>query len=196
MARRPNPRPKNTPSTIDRLLPELQELIGALRGQGRTIDEIRAKLLELDVEVSRSALGRHVRSMADAQVTMQRTRQMAEALVAKFGDQPDDKIARLNIEMAHGLLMRLMLETDVDQETGESSPIILSPEDAMFVARAVQSLTSASKVTEDRLVKAVARATEKATKAAAENVTKAARAKGLSKELVDAMRHAVLGSES
>lgn len=191
-------RKKNTPSTIDRLLPQLQELIGSLRGQGRTIDEIRAKLLELDADVSRSALGRHVRTLADAQVTMQRSRQIAEALVAKFGEESDDKLARLNIELAHGLVMRLLLATQIDPETGETVPIVLSTEDALFLARSVQSLTSAKKAnnseTRTMIKDAEERAARKATKEAAENATTAARAKGLSKETVDAIRLAVLGS--
>ncbi len=187
---------RHTPSTIDRLLPDLQALIGQLRNQGRTIDEIRAKLLELDVEVSRSALGRHVRSMAEAQVTMQRSRQLAEALVKEFGAEPDDKMARLNIELAHGLLMRLMLATHVDEETGEAAPIVLSPEDAMFVARAVQSLASASKTTEDRIEKRIEKARAEERNKAADNAATAARSKGLSKETVDAIRFAVLGSDA
>jgi hypothetical protein len=189
-------RKPNRPSTIDRLLPDLQALIGNLRGQGRTIDEIRAKLLELDVEVSRSALGRHVRSLAEAQVTMQRSRQLAEALVKEFGSEPDDKMARLNIELAHGLLMRLMLATHIDEETGEAGPIILSPEDAMFVARAVQSLASASKTTEDKVEKRIAKARLEATQEAAEKAVNAAKSRGLSKETVDAIAFAVLGSEA
>ena len=188
-------RKKNTPSSIDRLLPELQELIGQLRGQGRTIDEIRLKLLELDVTISRSALGRHVRSLADAQVTMQRSRQIAEALVAKFGDEPDDKMARLNIELAHGLIMRLMLSTTEDPETGESAPIVLSPEDAMFCARAIQSLTTSSKTVEDRIAKAVERERVRCTKENAEKAVTAARAQGLSKETCEAIRFGVLGSD-
>jgi len=48
-------------STVDRLPPEVRELIERLRGNGRTIDEILAKLRDLDAEVSRSALGRHIK---------------------------------------------------------------------------------------------------------------------------------------
>ena len=191
---------RHQPSSIDKLLPDLQALIGQLRGQGRTIDEIRAKLLELDVEVSRSALGRHVKSMAEAQVTIMRSRQMAEALVKEFGSEPDDKLARLNLELAHGILMRLMLATSEDPETGEAMPIVLSPEDGMFVARSVQALASAGKTTneaiEKRLDRARKEAADKATKEAAENATKAARSKGLSKDTVDAIRFAVLGSDT
>jgi hypothetical protein len=43
--------------------------------------------------------------------------------------------------------------------------------------------------------KAEARAAAKATKTAAEHATKAARAKGLSKDTVEAIRMAVLGSD-
>ena len=50
-------------STIKRLPKAIQERIGELREAGRTIDEILAKLAELDVEVSRSALGRHVKAL-------------------------------------------------------------------------------------------------------------------------------------
>jgi hypothetical protein len=186
----------NRPSSIDRLLPDIKELIGRLRCNGRTIDEIRAKLLELDVDVSRSALGRHVRSLADAQVMMQRSRDIAVALVDRFGAEPDDKMARLNIELTHGLVMRLLLATEPDPETGESQPVTLSAEDTMFVARTIQALSSAAKTTDDRIEKAVARAKEKATKEAAENAVKAAKAKGLSKETVESIRFAVLGSDT
>tara|TARA_B000000460_G_C21481316_1_gene377159 strand:- start:26 stop:271 length:246 start_codon:yes stop_codon:yes gene_type:complete len=80
------PRKRDTPSSIDRLLPSIQELIGRLRREGRTIDEIRAKLMELDVDVSRSALGRHVKSLADVQRRMRDSREIANALVNQFGD--------------------------------------------------------------------------------------------------------------
>ncbi len=105
-------------------------------------------------------------------------------------------MARLNIELAHGLLMRLMLATHVDEETGEAAPIVLSPEDAMFVARAVQSLASASKTTEDRIEKRIEKARAEERNKAADNAATAARSKGLSKETVDAIRFAVLGSDA
>lgn len=188
MARKPN-----RPSSIDRLLPDLKALIGNLRAQGRTIDEIRAKLLELDVEVSRSSLGRHVRSLADAQVTMQRSRDIAIALVDKFGQTPDDKLARLNIELTHGLVMRLLLATEPDPETGESQPITLSPEDTMFVARTIQALTGAAKTNDDRTAKAVARAKIEEREAAAERAGDAAKTRGLGADTVKFIKDQVLG---
>lgn len=188
MARAPRPK-RHRPSSIDRLLPDLKELIGRLRSEGHTIDEIRAKLLELDAQVSRSALGRHVRSLADAQVTMQRSRDIALALVDKFGAETDDKMTRLNIELTHGLVMRLLLATQPDPETGESQPVILSAEDTMFVARTIQALTSAAKTSDDRIDKA----RERERKASAARAESAAKAKGLSTETVQFIRNQVLG---
>jgi DNA-binding transcriptional ArsR family regulator len=53
-------------STIRRLPAELREMIARLRQNGLTIDEIMAKLHELDVGVSRSALGRHIKLLDEA----------------------------------------------------------------------------------------------------------------------------------
>ena len=51
------------PSTIQRLPTEVRELIAELREEGRTIDEVLEKLRELRLDVSRSALGRHVKQL-------------------------------------------------------------------------------------------------------------------------------------
>ena len=187
------PPKRDKPSSIDRLQPSLQELIGRLRREGRTIDEIRAKLMELDVDVSRSALGRHVKSLADVQRRMRGSREIANALVTQFGDQPDNKLAQANIELMHSVVMQTLTHVEEDED-GNARPLVLEPKDAMFLASALSSLSSAAKSTDDRLEKAEKRAAAKATLAAAENATKAARAQGLSTDGVAAIRHAVLGA--
>ena len=65
------------PSSIDRLPEEIRAAIGKLRTQGRSIDEILAHLGTMDVEVSRSALGRHVKRLATLQERMRSSREMA-----------------------------------------------------------------------------------------------------------------------
>lgn len=144
----------NRPSSIDRLLPSLRELIAKLRRDGFTIDEIRAKLLELDVEVSRSALGRHVRTLADAQDRMRRSKAIADALVSQFGEQPDNKLARANLELMHSVVMQTITASDIDEETGEMQPVTFDPQQAMFLAKSLQSLASAEKTNSDRIMKA------------------------------------------
>lgn len=187
------PRKRDTPSSIDRLLPSIQELIGRLRREGRTIDEIRAKLMELDVDVSRSALGRHVKSLADVQRRMRDSREIANALVNQFGDQPDNKLAQANIELMHSVVMQTLTHMEEDED-GNVRPLMLDPKEAMFLASALSSLSTAAKSTDDRLEKAEKRAAAKATAEAAQKAVTAARAQGLSADGVKAIRHAVLGA--
>ncbi|MGZ8371111.1 MAG: phage protein Gp27 family protein, partial [Caulobacteraceae bacterium] len=67
---------RHQPSSIDKLPPEVRALIGELREKrGCTIDEIMDKLRELEVDVSRSAVGRHVRKLADIGAEMRRSRE-------------------------------------------------------------------------------------------------------------------------
>lgn len=113
-------------SSIDRQPPEIQELISKLRFQGRTIDEILAQLKALDVEVARSSLGRHVKSLASASERMRHSRNMATALVERFGSEPDNKLARLNLELMHGAMLQLLTASD-DDEQGQAAPVTFSP---------------------------------------------------------------------
>ena len=185
---------RNTPSTIDRLPAEIRELIGDLRRKGRTIDEIKAKLDELSAEEpfdapSRSALGRHVKGLAEIAERMRHSRTIAESLVSQFGEQPDNKLQRVNLELMHGVVMQTITAAEIDPETGEAQPVTFKPEDAMFLARSLQSLASAQKTDADRFLKAE----ERARKEAAEKAGSAAKAKGLGQETVDFITSAVLG---
>lgn len=180
------------PSSIDRLPAEIRERIGSLRREGATIDEIMAKLEELRVDVSRSALGRHVKSLAQIAARMRESRAVAESLVAQFGDEPDNRLARVNLELMHSVVMQTITAAAPDPETGEMQPVTFDPEQAMFLSRAMQSLASAEKTNSDRIIKA----REMATKDAAKKVESAGRAKGLSADTVDFIRKAVLGSDT
>lgn len=129
------------PSTIDRLDPQLKELIGRLRERGATIDQILTKLRELDVDdVSRSALGRHVQKLDKIGERIRSQRALAEALVSRFGDQAETRIAQLNVELLHGALFRL---ASAEGEDGE--PVVLDGKEAFFVASALKNLVAAEK---------------------------------------------------
>jgi|SRR6266404_1401463 len=126
------------PSTIDRLPDEVREQIGVLRQQGRTIDEILAKLRELDVDVSRSALGRHVKQLDAIGEEIRRSRGIAEQLVQRFGEAPENRTARLNIELMHGLVMKLLVGED-------GAAVNLDGKEAFFIASSLQKLAQAGK---------------------------------------------------
>lgn len=182
-------RARTTPSSIDRLPPELRELIGRLRDEGRTIDEILSKLHELDAEVSRSALGRHVKGLAEIGAQMRRSREIATALVSQFGEESDNRLARLNIELMHGVVMQTITAAAEAAEGGEGAPVTFGPEEVMFLARSLQSLAGADKANAERTLKLRAEFAKKA----ADEAAKVAKAKGLSADTVTAIRHAVLG---
>jgi hypothetical protein len=133
-------------SSIARLPPEIREAIGRLRNGGRTIEEILAKLRELNAEVSRSALGRHVKQLDAIAADINRQRVLAEAIIARFGDQPDDRSARLNVELLHALLTKLMITEDGDT-------VSLTPQDAKFIAEAIQRSAAGQKLDADRILK-------------------------------------------
>lgn len=178
----------NRPSSIDQLPEEVRAAIGKLRLQGRTIDEILAHLLTLDVEVSRSALGRHVQKLASIGERMKLSRDMATALVDRFGDEPDNRLARLNIEMMHSLVLDVMTAQTLNAE-GDVMPVQLDPEQVMFLARSLQSLSSAQKTDTDRIL----RMRQEVAKEAAKAVEEVATAEGWGVETKKRLWDAVVG---
>lgn len=133
-------------SSIERLPAEVQKAIADLRRQGRTLDEIMAKLRELDVDVSRTSLWRHTRQLDAIAEHMRKSQDMARALTDRFGDSGIGDLARYNLQVAHGLLMRLMFS-----ETGEA--IQLDAKEAMFLTSALKNVVTASKSDAEREIK-------------------------------------------
>lgn len=195
MAKRP--RARHQPSTIDRLDPEIQTLIGELRtNHGWTIDEIRAKLIELGANVSRSALGRHVRSLADVGEQLRHSREMARALAETHGDAPEHKISDLNIELMHSIILRLVTATR-EGDDGAVEAVQFDPKEVMFLTSALSSLATARKSDASRRIadkkEAKRLADEAVLSAVAEGVGKAG--SGITAETVDFIRKAVLGGD-
>lgn len=181
---------RRRPSSVDRLDPEIKTLIGKLRiDHGWTIDEIRKKLVSLGQgEVSRSALGRHVKSLEEIGAQLRHSREVAQALIQQVGDAPEDRTADLNIELMHTMILRLVTATN---DEGDGQPVTLDPEQVMFMARSLQSLAGARKTNADMVLKT----REAATKEAAKAVDKAA-AKvpgGLTRDTIDTIKREILG---
>jgi Protein of unknown function (DUF3486) len=185
-------RKKQTPSSVDRLDPEIRELIGHLRiDKGWTIDEIRARLVQMghqDVP-SRSALGRHVRGLAEVSADLRESQVYAEALAREAGGKGGAQLIDMNAQLLGANMFKLMLA----EKDGEG--VQLDTKQVKEFSEALRNLALMRKTELDTIEKAEKRAAEKATKAAAENATKAAHAKGLSRDTVEAIRFAVLGSD-
>lgn len=131
-------------SSIAKLDPQVRDLIGKLSERGRTLDEILGKLSELlppDDVPSRSALHRHLQGLDEIAAEIRRTKAMAEALVRGTEDEPESKVAQLNMQLAHSILLKSM--------AGDNGLIQYEPQEAMFIASAIQKLTSAAKTDQE-----------------------------------------------
>jgi hypothetical protein len=181
-------RGRRRPSSVDRLDPKIKELIGTLRiDHGWTIDEIRERLVQLvgDSAPSRSALGRHVKSVEEIGAELRHSREIANALTQQLGDAPEDKTAELTIELMHSMVLRLLTTTK------DGEPLLLDPESAMQLGRTLSSLAGARKTNQEMIRKQ----RDEATKEAAKKAVSAAKSKGIGADTVEFIRKAVLGSE-
>lgn len=174
------------PSSIDRLPEPVRDAIAALRRQGRTLDEILDHLRQLDVEVSRSALGRHVKSMADVGDSLRRSEAMARFIVDKFGEDADERVGRANMRILQGALLEILTEERVDED---GQPVTLSASEAKEISLSLQRLVTAQRHDAERQLKIRA----ETAKTAAAQAEKAMKAQGISADTIDLIRKAVLG---
>lgn len=184
---------RRQPSSIDKLPEEIRELIGKLRENDKfTIDQILEHLKGLDVDVSRSAIGRHVKTMAEISERMAQSRAMATALTARFGDEPDNRVARLNRELVQGIVMTTLTASEEDED-GNIRPVTFNPEENLQLARTLQALASAEKIDTDRQL-VLRRELAKEAAKAVDRV--AAREGGMSKDTIAAIKREILGIAS
>lgn len=185
------------PSSIDRLPRPIREAIGRLRQDGATIDEILAHLSEMEVGVSRSALGRHVQHLDKLGARLRQSRALAEGLARQLGDAPGDQVARVNIELLHSFLSDTLASAEDETEEGDKTRQALrDPKGAALFAEAVERLTKASRHNQEFVEKIEKRAAAKAQAEAAVRVETAGRAQGLSASTVAAIKASVFGVAS
>lgn len=174
---------RDRPSTIDRLPAEIRDEIKRLRGAGRTFDEIHAKLRELDIEVSRSALGRHLKVFG---ARMRRSREVAEALAERIDLKNDQLVARANVEMLQSMIM------DAGSAEEEGVEVAYSPKDLFFLSKSLESTLASERRAFD-----LERERQKWQREQDERieraVTKLAAKRGLSADAIAEMKAAFLG---
>jgi hypothetical protein len=115
----------------------------ACRDQGRTLDEIIAKLrrarlrgVAVALGVASSSAGRRTRSPSGCA----RAAPSPTSLCGGLGDAEPDKATRLNIELMHQAVFDML---STDGEDGE--PVTLEPMQVMLMAKALDHLGKASK---------------------------------------------------
>jgi len=180
------------PSTIDRLPPEIRDWIGRLRDQGRTIDEILAKLRELDLEAlpSRSAVGRYIQRGEEIAREMRRSRDTAEAIVRNLGDAEPDKTTRLNIELMHSILFDNLSEIKKTLSM-EGNAVQFDAMKAMLLSKALDHLGKAAKDQIARQIAIEERAAKRERAKAIKAATSISRRHGLPKDFIKEFRNAL-----
>ena len=189
------------PSSIDKLPPEVRAIIGDLRtNKGFTLDEILAHLADMQSHVSRSALGRHVKGLDAVTETSRRSRMVADAIVHEYGDAPEGKVARANIEMMHSAMLDLFMKNADGAEVDEGGAAALAgqPQGIMFLSKALDHLARASKTNADFQAATEARAEKRAQAAAAKAVEEVAKdaAAGLSQQTVETIKARIFGVDA
>jgi hypothetical protein len=190
MARRPARKPaRHQPSSIDKLDPEIRTMISTLKlDHGWTIDQIRERLLAMGQTVSRSALGRHTRTLQDIAGEMREAQAMATALAREVGDADQSRMLDVNVQLLQSNMFKLMLAS----AEGDGEGVQLKPSEAKAFADALRSIALTRKTDLDLIERAEKRAADKARTEAAEAAKGAAKARGLDADLANYIYDSVL----
>lgn len=175
---------------IARLEPEIKEVVDRLIREGRaTIDEIKAHLEQLGVEIPRSTLGDYRKKMTERLQRFRDAQEVAGVWAQQLGEQPDSPHGTLIAEM----LKMIAFQTLAEVGEGGEQP---KPMDMMLLAKAFDHVTSGQKkdleyrhkINADHMAKLEAKAKE-----AEAEVAQVARSAGLSDEAAERIRQIVLG---
>lgn len=166
-------------STVKQLDPRIKAAVDeAIRDDRATINEIVAIIRGMGGDASRSAVGRY-KAKAEEQFKRYRDAQeVAKVWIGKLQTDPEGDVGRLLAEM---------LRTTAFQTLGDIDEA--SPQDIMFLGKALKDLASADKLTAERIL--VVR--REAAKEAAAVMEKSAKANGVSPETIKVIRRDLLG---
>ncbi len=175
-------RKPSRPSSINQLDPAVKEAVDKAVREGRaTIDQILQLIDSMGGEASRSAVGRYVKNARERLEDYRQASQIAAVWVDKLGKEPEGDIGRMLLEMLRVVAFKSI--GDIDQA---------SPEDLMFLGKALKDIAGADKLVVDReinLRKLIAAKAEKV----AEEITREAKKLGASEEVIQTWRKKVLG---
>lgn len=180
-------------SRIARLEPEIKEVVDRLIREGRaTIDEIKAHLEQLGVEIPRSTLGDYRRKMTERLQKFREAQEIAGVWAQKLGEQPDSPTGQLVAE----ILKTVTFQTLAEMSEADSAEDRATPKDLMLLAQTLNHVTGAQRKDLDYRLKIEAdnqaRLAAKAKEAEAE-VAAVVRSAGLSDEAAERIRQIVLG---
>ncbi|WP_374432157.1 DUF3486 family protein [Ideonella dechloratans] len=171
-------------STVSRFPEPIVTQVNQLIRDGHTIDEIVATLQRMGADVSRSAMGRYVKSARESMEKYRQAQEVAKVWVDKLETEPSGDVARLLPEMLRAVAFQTL------STMGEATDPVGS-QDLMFLAKALKDVSSASRINVD--TELLLRKVRDQAKAAAAEVTKTIKQAGLSDETVQQIKARILG---
>lgn len=136
-------------STIAKLPKELADVCHRLIREGRTIHEITDALNTLDADVSKSAVGRYVKSARDQMQRYRDAQEVAGQWVTQLGENSKGDVATLCQQMLTGIAFTTLdqvAQAQMDETApGEKPAKPLKPMDLMLLAKTLESLESSGK---------------------------------------------------
>ena len=125
-------------STVEKLPNEWVDACNDLIRNGRTIDDILTALQELGAEVSRSAVGRYVKSTRESLAKYREAQEVAKVWLDKLEAEPNGDVSRLLPEMLRVVAFQTIGKMgEAEKEAG--------PMELMLLAKALQHMSAASK---------------------------------------------------
>lgn len=171
-------------STVAALPRALLERCNALIRDGHTIEEILAALQGLGAQVSRSAVGRYVKSAREVMEKHRQAQDVARVWVDKLEAEPAGDVARLLPEMLRVVAFQSL--TTMGEADKPAKPM-----DVMLLAKALKDIAGTTKTHLD--VERQLRAMREQLKTVAVEVEGAVRQAGLSEETVGQIKARILG---
>lgn len=142
------------PSSIARLPRELADLCHRLIREGKTIFEITDKLNELDADVSKSAVGRYVKSAREQMTRYREAQEVAGRWVTELGENSKGDVATLCQQMLTGIAFQTLdqvAQQQLDGDAPDGKPAKpVKAMDLMLFAKALDSLESSAKRSTER----------------------------------------------
>lgn len=174
-------------SSITKLPKQVRESVDrAIRDQRATIDEIVSLIDEMGAEVSRSAVGRYVKSANEKMEQYRRAQEVAKTWIGKLEEDPKGDVGRLLSEM-----LRTVAWQTISNMDGSEEKVAM---DIMLLARAIKDMAGADKVTMESSLRIRQEARKKALEEAAQRAEDTAVAQGMGPEQARFWREQVLGA--
>lgn len=179
-------------SRIDRLDPEIKEELNRLLRAGvpqtEILDRLRKPLEDSgEAPLSRSGLNRYATRMETVTSRIRESREVAQAYVARIGEEPTGEVGQLTIEILRTLAFDAAAMPRLDED---GAPIPLDPETIGDLALAISRLERAADISRSREAKMRAE-WEKRSARAADQAEKVVRRAGFSDETVAELRQAL-----